>query len=252
MPHLDGITTGFYDGDLIIIGARPSMGKTAFGINIANNICNKGGKVYFASLEMTKVQLLTRILSIRSAIKINDLKNREFYEQNKDKIQEHIKSMEGMNLLIDDKRSRITSLVAHCRKIKDDVDIFIFDYLQIIKHNDKSRTREQEVSYISGELKNLAKETGKPVIALSQLSRPLKGVKPQPPQLSDLRESGSIEQDADTVIFIHRPDYYTEESNKEIQDAKILVEKGRNSGTGACIMKYHPYNTYFQDDQFDL
>lgn len=249
-PSLDKVVYGLERGDLVIAGGRASMGKTAFAINIARNVAKDGKKVLYISIEMSHAQLLRRLQAIETELDINDLRDAEVYKQFHEAIKESEKEISGWNLIIDDETSKLSEFSSRIMKenLKGECDLVIVDYLQIIQHHVKARNRENEVSDISKELKRIAKHANVPVIALSQLSRASEQNEGKRPTLANLRESGSIENDADTVILLHRPDYYNRETRMNPdQTAEIIVAKGRNTGVGDALLNYKPYLTKFEE-----
>lgn len=228
---LDRITSGLSKQDLIIIAARPSMGKTAFALNVGQAVSKKGNVAVF-SLEMPEEQLVNRMLSAKCLldyykVKTGQLDNKEF-----EKIAMGANELMTRKLFIDDKTSLLNDIKAKCRKLKiqKGLDVVIIDYMQLIRTTLKTASREQEVSHISRELKAIAKELDITMIALSQLSRAPEQRADHRPILSDLRESGSIEQDADVIHFLYRDEYY----NKETEDkniAEVITAKNRNGKT---------------------
>ena len=238
---LSGIATGFTDldeclsglqpSDFILIGARPSMGKTAFVLNIAENVAvkQKIGTAIF-SLEMSNIQLINRMLSLETNIEAQKFRKGDLTAANWDNLIDGADTLAASSLIIDETPSiSITELRSRCRKYKAEYDIglIIIDYLQLMTGGGKSNSRQEEVAEISRSLKAIARELNVPVIALSQLSRSLESRQDKRPMLSDLRESGSIEQDADVVMFIYRDDYYDKDSEQK-NIAEIIVAKQRN------------------------
>ena len=245
---LDYRMSGLQPSDLILIAARPSMGKTAFVLNIAQHIAVKK-KITAAifSLEMSKVQLVNRMLALESLVEAQYIRNGDLTENDWTKLIEAADSVAHSNLIIDDTPSiSVGELRSKCRKFKleHNLGIIIIDYLQLMTGSKSSESRQQEVSDISRNLKAIARELNVPVIALSQLSRSVESREDKRPMLSDLRESGAIEQDADVVMFIYRDDYYNRDSElKGI--AEILVAKQRNGPTGTVKLKWLPEYTKF-------
>lgn len=242
---LDKLTSGWQPSDLVIIAARPGMGKTAFTLSLARNASKFERPVAIFSLEMAKLQLVQRLISMESEIDNKKLRNGDLNEDEWKRLYNAIEKLAEAPIYIDDTPAiNIFELRAKCRRLKQNhgIEMIIIDYLQLMSsapgHN--RGNREQEISSISRALKGLAKELNIPVIALSQLSRAVEtrgGAKR--PMLSDLRESGAIEQDADLVTFIYRPDYY------EIEDpdvprgaAEIIIAKHRNGSTGTVNLKF--------------
>ncbi|MEG1377927.1 MAG: replicative DNA helicase, partial [Myroides sp.] len=249
---LDGLTSGWQPSDLIIIAARPGMGKTAFVLSMARNIAidaNRG--VAFFSLEMSSVQLITRLISSETGLSSEKLRTGKLEQHEWEQLNVKVKDLEKAPLFIDDSPSlSIFDLRAKARRLKSqyDIQLIVIDYLQLMTAGGNGKgggNREQEISTISRNLKGLAKELNIPVIALSQLSRAVetRGSSKRP-LLSDLRESGAIEQDADIVSFIYRPEYYKidvwdddEQSPTEGQ-AEFIVAKHRNGGLDNIRLKF--------------
>ncbi len=260
---LDRITNGWQKSDLIIIASRPSMGKTAFVLTMARNIAVDLEKpVAFFSLEMSSVQLVIRLLSSESYIDAGKIKSGRLEDDDWKQLHSKINKLTNASLYIDDTPAlSIFELRAKCRRLKQQHDIkaVIVDYLQLMSTGSDNRgNREQEISNISRSLKSLAKELNIPVIVLSQLSRAVEtrgGSKR--PILSDLRESGAIEQDADLVLFIYRPDYYKidedEQGNPTEEGiAEIIVAKHRNGATGNVKLRFKKEFAKFEDlDSFE-
>jgi replicative DNA helicase len=244
---LDRITSGWQNSDLIIIAARPGMGKTAFTLALARNAAfdyNKGVAIF--SLEMSNLQLVQRLISMESEISGTHIRNGKLEGKQWETIHDVIERMADVPIFIDDTPAiNIFELRAKCRRLKkqNDISLIVIDYLQLMSAgpDQKRGNREQEISSISRALKSMAKELNVPVIALSQLSRAVEtrgGSKR--PQLSDLRESGAIEQDADIVTFIYRPDYYElEEDNDTPQGlTEIIIAKHRNGALDTIQLKF--------------
>jgi replicative DNA helicase len=247
-PSLDRVTGGWQNSDLIIIAARPSMGKTAFVVNIARNLAVlQGIPVAFFTLEMPAEQIAMRILSIESEISSNKIRTGNITDQEWIMLEEKVQLMENAPLFIDDTpQLSLFELRAKTRRLVSNhhVQLIIVDYLQLMTVAQENRmNREQVVSQISRGLKAIAKELKVPVIALSQLNRSveLRGGSKRP-QLSDLRESGAIEQDADLVIFLHRPEYYgitqDAEGNSYEGIAEIIISKHRNGPLADIKLRY--------------
>lgn len=231
---LDYRTAGFQPSDLILIAARPSMGKTAFVLNIAEYMAlHSGVTTAIFSLEMSKDQLVKRLIAMHSKVDSQHIRTGELEADEWLKITESVKAIGESNLVIDDTPGiSIAALRSKCRKLKmeNNLGIIIIDYLQLMTAGKKSESRQQEISEISRSLKALARELDCPVVALSQLSRSVEGREDKRPMLSDLRESGAIEQDADVVMFIYRDDYYKKDSEKK-GVAEIIIGKQRNGPT---------------------
>jgi len=256
---IDAVTGGWQKSDLIILAARPGMGKTSFVLSIARNAALQYNKpVAFFSLEMSANQLVHRLFAIESGVPADRIAKGSLNENEWIRLMDSIGSLESSNLIIDDTPAlSVFDLRAKCRRLKHkyDIQMVIVDYLQLMQANvdaGKGGNREQEISYISRSLKALAKDLEIPVIALSQLSREVeKRGDRRRPQLSDLRESGSIEQDADMVLFIYRPEYYhfdTFEDDKPSAGlAEIMFEKNRHGSTGNVRIRFQAQYTKFSD-----
>ncbi len=253
-----GIATGFYDldyktaglqpSDLILIAARPSMGKTAFVLNVAEYVAvrNKIPTAIF-SLEMSKNQLVNRILSMNSKVDAQVIRTGGLNDTDWANLMESARVIGESGLIIDDTPGiSIMELRSKCRKFKleHNLGLVIIDYLQLMTGSGKSESRQQEVSEISRSLKALAREINCPIIALSQLSRAVEQRPDKRPMLSDLRESGAIEQDADVVMFIYRDDYYNKES-EEAGISEIIIGKQRNGPTGTVKLAWLSQYTKF-------
>lgn len=253
-----GIPTGFYDldyktaglqpSDLILVAARPSMGKTAFVLNIAEYVAVKSGvTTAIFSLEMSKDQLVKRIISMNSKVDSQAIRSGELKDEDWVKLVESARMIGNSGLIIDDTPGiSISELRSKCRKFKleNDLGLVIIDYLQLMSGSKKSESRQQEISDISRGLKALAREINAPVIALSQLSRAVEQRPDKRPMLSDLRESGAIEQDADVVMFIYRDDYYNRDS-EEAGVSEIIIGKQRNGPTGTVKLAWLSQFTKF-------
>ena len=248
-----GIPTGFIDldyklsglqpSDLILVAARPSMGKTAFVLNIAQYVAFKKQKsVAIFSLEMSKEQLVNRLFSLESQVDAQALRTGNMKDSDWEKLIEGAGIIGQSQLIIDDTPGiSVSELRSKCRKYKleQDLDLIIIDYLQLMTGSvgRSSESRQQEISEISRSLKGLARELNVPVIALSQLSRAVEGRPDKRPMLSDLRESGAIEQDADVVMFIYRDEYYNKDSEYKKQ-AEIIIAKQRNGPVGTVHLAW--------------
>ena len=234
--ELDYKTAGLHGSDLILIAARPAMGKTAFALNIATNASVRA-KVPVAvfSLEMSKDQLVNRILCSEAMVDSNKVRTGKLEENDWTKLAESIGPLSEAEIYIDDTPGiSVTEIRAKCRKLKleKNIGMVVIDYLQLVQgSNKRNGSREQEISEISRSLKIFAKELNVPVIALSQLSRAAEQRPDHRPMLSDLRESGAIEQDADIVMFLYRDDYYNEDSEKK-DIAEVIIAKHRGGSTG--------------------
>lgn len=238
---LDKITNGFQRGDLIILAARPSMGKTAFALNVALQSAERNpGAVAIFSLEMPAEQLMRRMMSAKSSIEGQKLRTGFLKPDEVNRLHETASEMSYVKLFIDDSAVvKMPDIFSKCRKLKSEhgLDMIVIDYLQLIASSGKkgSDNRQQEVSEISRSLKALARELEVPVIALSQLSRSVETRVDKRPMLSDLRESGAIEQDADIVMFLYRDDYYEKDDEKKSEDqvvTEVDIQKHRNGAVG--------------------
>lgn len=245
---LDYRTSGLQPSDLILVAARPSMGKTAFVLNIAQYVAFHSDMcTAIFSLEMSKEQLVNRLFSLESRVDAQLLRSGNLADSDWEKLIEGAGTIGRSNLIIDDTPGiSISELRSKCRKYKleHDLKLIIIDYLQLMSGSGKSDSRQQEISDISRSLKSLARELSVPVIALSQLSRQVEQRPDHRPMLSDLRESGAIEQDADVVMFIYRDDYY----NKDTPDkniAEIIIAKQRNGPIGTVNLVWLPQYTKF-------
>ena len=245
---LDYRTAGLQPSDLVLIAARPSMGKTAFVLNIAQHIAfreNMCAAIF--SLEMSKEQLVNRLFSLESRVDAQALRTGNLSDADWEKLVEGAGIIGDSKLIIDDTPGiSISELSSKCRKYKleHDLKIIIIDYLQLMSGSGRGESRQQEVSDISRSLKALARELNVPVIALSQLSRAVEQRPDHRPMLSDLRESGAIEQDADMVMFIYRDDYYNKDTElKGISE--IIIAKQRNGPIGTVNLAWLPQYTKF-------
>lgn len=245
---LDNKTAGFQKGDLIIIGARPAMGKTTFAQNLAYNIAsiNQKGTLFF-SMEMAKNEIVDRMISDVSGVDNWKMRTGNLSEEEFSRIGDALGEMDEIPIYIDDTSSMtIVELRNKARRAIHDhpeISIIIVDYLQLISGSDRyAGNRVQEVTEISRGLKILARELEIPVIALAQLSRNVTGRDDPRPVLSDLRESGSIEQDADLVMFLHRPDYYhqNDDNYEETHITELLIQKHRHGAIGKIELYFHP------------
>jgi len=236
---LDYKTSGFQNSDLILIAARPSMGKTALALNIAQHAAiYKKVPVAVFSLEMSREQLVNRILCSEALIDSQKMRTGNLDDEDWDKIARTLGPLSEAPIYIDDTPGiSVMEIRAKCRRLKleKNLGLIIIDYLQLMQGRGRIENRQQEISEISRSLKILAKEIKVPVIALSQLSRAPETRSDHRPVLSDLRESGAIEQDADMVIFIYRDDYYNQDTDKK-NIAEIIIAKHRNGSTGTVEM----------------
>lgn len=253
---LDAVTAGWQPSDLVIIAARPAMGKTAFVLSMARNMAVVHHMpVAIFSLEMSAVQLVNRLIASETELSSEKLKTGRLTEGEWQQLHSRIKSLVEAPLLVDDTPAlSIFELRAKCRRLKQkyDIKVLIIDYLQLMTAGaDMRGNREQEVSMISRQLKIIAKELNIPVLALSQLNRGVESRPDKKPMLSDLRESGSIEQDADMVLFIHRPEKYgittDNEGNSLLGIANIIIAKHRNGAVGEISLRFRSELTQFCD-----
>lgn len=247
---LDAKTAGLQKSDLILIAARPAMGKTAFVLNIAEYVAlHSNSTIALFSLEMSKEQLVKRMLAMNSMVDSQKIRTGDLEDDDWDKLVGSVRKIGNSNLVIDD-TSGITAseLRSKCRKLKIEqgLDLVIIDYLQLMTGagKRKSDSRQQEISDISRSLKVMARELDVPVIALSQLSRAVESRPDKRPMLSDLRESGAIEQDADIVMFIYRDEYYNPDSEKK-GVAEVIVAKQRSGPTGPVELAWLSQYTKF-------
>ena len=274
LTDLDERLGGLHKSDLVIIAGRPSMGKTALATNIAFFAAkkiqeeNKKTSIAFFSLEMSSEQLSTRILAEQSKIKSNDIRRGKISEDQFDKFIETSKDISELPLYIDETPAiSIAALSNRARRIKRKfgLDLIVVDYIQLMRASNFKDGRVQEISEITQGLKAIAKELGVPVLALSQLSRAVEQRDDKKPQLADLRESGSIEQDADVVMFVYREAYYLERKeprpatvehaewqakmNEVSNLAEIIISKQRHGPTGNIMLEFEAMFTKFKDTQ---
>lgn len=223
---------GFHKSDLILIAARPGMGKTAFALNLVANVAIRSkSSVAVFSLEMSKEQLVQRLLSSQSNVALNNISKGKIADDEWKKLTDAMTVLSSSHIFIDDTPGiKVSEIRSKCRKLKmeEGLDMIMIDYLQLMEADGRADNRQQEVSKISRSLKILAKEMNCPVIALSQLSRNTESGKDHMPKLSDLRDSGAIEQDADIVMFIYRDEYYTKMETKKKDLAEIIIAKNRH------------------------
>jgi replicative DNA helicase len=253
---LDYMTSGLQRGDLIIVAARPSMGKTAFCLNVAQNAAMRpqhhGEKAVVGvfSLEMSKEQLVNRLLCSQARIDAHRLRSGMLSKDDWRRLALAVGELSEARIFLDDTPGMsVLEMRAKARRLKNEqktLDLIVIDYLQLMSGRGRVESRQQEVSQISRELKMLAKELNVPLIALSQLSRAPEARTGSRPQLSDLRESGSIEQDADVVMFIYREEYYKPETEKQ-NIAEIIIGKQRNGPTGSVELVFLKQLTRFED-----
>jgi replicative DNA helicase len=249
---LDNMTSGFYPGDFVILAARPSMGKTALALNFALNIARKNiGNVAVFSLEMSGNQLVRRLVSMISQVSGTALKKSTLHEDDYRKLADACELLYGLPIYIDDS-SDVSGMEMRgkCRRLKQDggLALVMVDYLQLMRSSKRTENRVQEISEIARSLKALSKELQVPVIALSQLNRSVESRDNKRPMLSDIRESGSIEAEADLVMFIYRDSYYQQKEKgvpedynpQQAEPAEIIIAKHRNGPTGTVTLGFQP------------
>ncbi len=240
---LDALTAGFQGGDLVILAGRPAMGKTAVALNFAANAARMTGKsVAVFSLEMPTSQLAARMLACEAEVNSREMRTGHLRDQDIERLVAGVRRMNEWSIQIDDTAgATVMDVRSKCRRIASERDLpplgmIVIDYLQLMRAP-TARSREQEISEISRNLKGLAKELSVPIIALSQLNRGVEGRPNKRPLMSDLRESGAIEQDADIVMFVYRDEYYNEQSEDKGL-AEIIIAKQRNGPLGSCKLKF--------------
>jgi len=268
--ELNKMTTGFGKGDLVIVAARPAMGKTSFALNMVQNLLEKGKGVAFFSLEMPAEQLMLRLLSVQTSIQLQRLRVGDMTPEEYKRLNDAVDKMRHSKLYVDDHGSiNIHQLRSKLRKLKSrhpEIELAVIDYLQIM-NGTGGKDRHLEVSEISRGLKMLARELEMPIVALSQLNRSLESRSDKRPMLSDIRESGSIEQDADIILFVYRNDVYlykeekerekeaisagkefiSKYTEKEEEEAEIIIGKQRNGPTGHVKLMFQKKFTRFVD-----
>lgn len=257
---LDKMTGGLHDNELVIIAARPSMGKSAFAANIADYVAMEAGKaVLFVSLEMSRAELGMRILCGRAGVDSQHVRQGRLGVAETRALQEASSAMMHSSFFIDDSPSRTVSDIAALArrfKRKGDLDLILIDYLQFIKEDGSTPNRQEQVAKISRRLKELARELHVPVVCLAQLNRQTEDGNDHKPKMSNLRESGSIEQDADVVMFVHREEYYYQGQPEKIQEknlagkAEIIIAKQRNGPTGVVNLQWEASLTQFRNLAF--
>lgn len=249
--ELDHFLTGLNKSDLILVAARPGMGKTAFALNVALNAAKKSKKdIVVFQLEMSKDQLASRFLANEALIDSQKLKTGNLEPDDWVKIARASNVLAKTKIYVDDNPAiTVAEIKAKCRRLGDNLGLIVIDYLQLMQSGKKSDNRVQEVSDISRSLKIMAKELNVPVVCLSQLSRASEQRADKRPMLSDLRESGAIEQDADIVLFLYRDDYYNEDSeNKNV--AEVIISKNRHGSTGTINLQWiGQYTTFSNQDR---
>jgi len=250
---LDEMTAGFQQGDLIIIAGRPSMGKTAFALNIAQYAAihaNPLAPVAIFSLEMSKEQLVTRLLCSEARVDASRLRTGHLLDNDWHKLTRGASGLHESKIFIDDTPAiTVLEMRAKCRRLKaeHDVGLIMVDYLQLMRGGANMESRQQEISEISRSLKALAKELSVPVVALSQLNRGLESRTDKRPMMSDLRESGAIEQDADVIMFVYRGEVYDKENEDLKGKAEIIIGKQRNGPIGKVDLVFRGEFTRFEN-----
>jgi replicative DNA helicase len=244
---LDRKTAGFQNSDLVLVAARPAMGKTSFILNVVVNAARKNCPVAVFSLEMSRMQLVSRVLALEAMVDLEKMRTGKLQDDDWTKIAYALGSLSKAAIYLDDSAStNVMEMMSKCRKLKMEkgLGMIVIDYLQLMEGRKKSDNRQQEISEISRALKIMAKELNVPVIALSQLSRAPEMRTDHRPILSDLRESGAIEQDADIVMFLYRDDYYHEDSERR-NVVEVIIAKHRNGSTGMIELAWIPQYTKF-------
>lgn len=250
---LDNMLTGLHGGEMILVAARPAMGKTAFVLNIAHDVAvmhNIPCAIF--SLEMSKNQLASRMIAIDAMVDSKRMKLGDLSDEDWDKVIESTEAIGRAPIFIDDNSSiTVSELRSKCRKLKQNhnIGLIILDYLQLMSSNRPVESRQQFIAEVSRAMKNIARELNVPVIALSQLNRAVDSRPDHKPVLADLRESGSIEQDADVVMFIYRDEYYNPETTTKPQTAEIIIAKQRSGETGSVDLRWIGKYTKFADPE---
>ncbi len=253
--RFDSITLGLHPEEFIILAARPAMGKSALAMNIAVNVAkkNKGGKACVAvfSLEMGADQIVSRLISAEAGIESSKIRGGNLDSREWRQFEAGIESLSKLNIFFDDSAGiNVGDIRAKCRKLKQDgkLDLVIIDYLQLINGDNGRANRQEEVAKISRSLKQLARELKIPIMALAQLSRDVEKREDKKPIMADLRESGSIEQDADMVLFIYRDDYYLKDKSTRPGTAQVIVAKNRSGSSGDEIeLLFQPAYSRFRN-----
>ena len=249
---LDNITSGLHKSDLIILAARPAMGKTAFALNLAQNVALKGKKgVAIFSLEMPKSQLVSRMLCAEAEVDSHRVRTGNLQPKDWEKLVEGMTRLSDARIYIDDTSGvTATDIKAKCRRLmmeEKDLGLIVIDYLQLMEGGGNPNDRNQQISTISRSLKGLARELDVPIIALSQLSRGVESRPDNRPMMSDLRDSGAIEQDADIVMFIYRDEYYNRDNVENKGKAEVIIAKHRNGSVGTVELLFQSNITKFKN-----
>lgn len=252
---LDIMTTGLQNSDFLLIAARPSMGKTAFALSLLDYVvCRKNLSAAIFSLEMSNEQLVNRMMAMEARVDAQKIRSGNLEDEEWEKIMESADTIGNSRLIIDDTPGiSVTELRSKCRKYKleHDISLVVIDYIQLMSSGRKVDSRQQELSDISRALKGLARELEVPVIALSQLNRSVETRSDHRPMMSDIRESGAIEQDADVIMFLYRDDYYNPET-EERNVAEVIIAKQRNGPTGTIKLTWQPKYTRFVNMAKDM
>lgn len=247
---LDNLISGLNKSDLLILAARPGVGKTSFALNIAANVCRNTAdkEVVVFSLEMSKEQIVSRMLSAESLVENDHLMKGTISSSDWEKLARGADRMSVMNLYLDDTAGvTVPQIKAKVRRLKNP-GLIIIDYLQLMNSGKRAENRVNEISEITRQLKLMAKELNVPVITLSQLSRSVESRPDKRPMLSDLRESGSIEQDADIVMFLYREGYYNRDKVEDVNLAECIVAKNRHGSTGVINLRWNGQFTLFMSE----
>lgn len=252
---LDEMTSGFHKSDLIIIAARPSVGKTAFALNLAKNMASLGeASIGIFSLEMSREQLVQRLLCMESLVDLQKVRRGWLSDDEWKRLVAGASKLMKANIIVDDESNlepRILRAKARRMKKEYNVDVIFIDYLQLMNLGDRRDSRQQEISEISRSLKLLARELDIAIVALSQLSRAVEQREDKRPRLSDLRESGAIEQDADLVLFLYREEYYKKQHIDLPHETEIIIGKQRNGPIGTVTLMFNPsFTNFFEPDVF--
>ena len=252
LRDLDKITSGFQKSNLIILAARPAMGKTSMALGIARHLGVAAQvPVVVFSLEMSREEVAQRFISTEAKVDSTRMRSGDVREEDWTRIVDACNRLSGAPIYVDDTAGiNLMEIRSKTRRLKmrePDLGLVIVDYLQLMSSGSNEENRVQEISQISRQLKVLARDLDVPVIALSQLSRAVESRTDKRPLLSDLRESGSIEQDADVVMFIYRDDYYNKETSEKPGQAELIVAKHRNGAVGSVDLAFIPHHTTFAD-----
>jgi replicative DNA helicase len=246
---LDKMLAGLHPTNLLIIAARPGMGKSALALNMAQNVALNGNSVAIFSLEMSREEIVTRMLCAKGRIDSQKLRTGNLNEGDFTKLSNAAGALYKQNIFVDDSPGlTVTEIRAKCRRLrrKPGLDLVVVDYLQLMNGSGQEN-RQQEIAMISRSLKSLARELHVPIIALSQLNRAVESREDKRPRLGDLRESGAVEQDADVVMFIYRDEYYFPEKVESKGIAEVVISKHRQGGVGKVDMTFLPEFTLFAD-----